>query len=316
MMRVLFVMDPLDHLDPRWDTSLCLLEEFARRCHRSWTADTLDIRYEKKRVLANARQISPSSSQTYRLSEPASYPLTRFDLILIRKEPPFDLNYLYLTYLLELVSGKVPVVNHPRGIRNANEKLAALHFPGWNPETLVTSSVDQVLAFQDRLKEDMVLKPLNQKGGKDILLVKYQNKGGIAKKMLLQATKNNREFILAQRFIQHKRVRGDKRILILNGEILTAFEKRPPQGDFRSNLSLGGTAHPTKLTSKEKKLAQEMKPYLLQEGLLLVGLDVMAERLIEINVTCASGIVDAKALYPELALVEAWADSLEALAQT
>jgi glutathione synthase len=133
--------------------------------------------------------------------------------------------------------------------------------------------------------------------------------------MLQRATKRGKEWLLVQRFIKTEN-QADRRILILNGEILCVFEKRPAGKEFRANLSLGATAHPSKPTEEDWEMIHEMKPFLLKEGLLFVAIDVMQNKLIEMNVTCPSGLVDAKALYPHLALVEEWADSLEALASS
>jgi glutathione synthase len=312
-MRILFVMDPLEHLDPPNDTSLFLLRELFQRGHETWVADSPDLWSDGRIIFADARNVLPKPNHAYECSASSlRSPLTAFDLVLIRKEPPFDANYLYLTYLLEQASDRVPMVNHPRGIRNANEKLAILHFPSWIPETLVTSSAEKILQFQRRLKDDLVLKPLDEKGGKGTVLTRYKDR--TAKTIMERSTCRGKKVILAQRMLRGKGIHGEKRIVLLNGQILTAFEKRPPKGDFRANLSLGGTCHPAHLTPQEHKLVRQMRSYLLKEGLLFVGLDVLANRLIEVNVTCPAGLTDAKMLYPQLALAETWADSLEDLA--
>ncbi|HXV27990.1 MAG TPA: glutathione synthase, partial [bacterium] len=246
------------------------------------------------------------------ISSPVLLPLTQFDLVLIRKEPPFDATYLYLTQILETTADQVPMVNHPRGIRNANEKLAILNFSSWIPETLVTNSAEKIIDFQKRIQDDLVIKPLNLMAGKNIIRLKFKSR--TAARTVRKATRNSREFVMAQRFLKGRGKTADKRILILDGDVLTAFEKCAPKGDFRSNLSLGATARSTKLTAKEMKLVKELKPYLLREGLRFVGIDVLCERLIEINVTCPSGLVEARDLYPQRGLAAAWAGSLEKFA--
>ncbi len=346
-MRVLCILDPLERLNFVWDTSLFLLKELFRRRHAVFVAYAGDIESENGQVLVRAREVSSilEKEKIFRIAEPVPFALTQFDLVLIRKEPPFDETYLYLTHLLETAARqgtslrsatcpwsvttgrycsrnpgqargifrcKVPMVNHPTGIRNANEKLAILNFPDLIPETLVTSSGSEILKFQARLQQDIVIKPLNLMGGKDIVRIQYGAKS--AASSINQATRYGKKFIMAQRFLQWGRKDKDKRILLLNGEVLAAFEKQPPRGEFRSNLSLGGTAHRTQLTSKEKKIVRRLKPYLLREGIYFAGVDVLCEKLIEINVTCPSGLYDATMLYPRRGLVKTWANSLESFA--
>jgi len=169
--------------------------------------------------------------------------------------------------------------------------------------------VSQVVQFQAGLKTDLVLKPLDLKGGEGIVRLRRKEKN--YGKIIMRATESGKKMIMAQEFLQAPEVKGDKRILVLDGEILTAYEKHFKKGEFRANISLGGTIHPTELSREEKALVKALKPYLLREGLHLTGIDVMMGKLIEINVTCPAGIMEAKLLYPRSELVEAWADLLE-----
>lgn len=310
-MRFLFILDPLEKLTLRWDTSLYLLRELARRGHACWTADAGDLWAEKRGVFAWVRRLSPNRESGYQTSSVAVRNLQSFDCILIRKDPPFDAAYLHMTYILERIAARVPVVNHPRGIRNTSEKIICLAFPKWIPETVVTSSPARILEFQKAIRDDMIVKPCDQKGGKGIVLLKHGGSG--TKSAVLKATHRGRNVVIAQRFMKTASG-GDKRILILDGKILAAFEKHPRKGEFRANLSLGGTFHSTKITLKEKLLVKEMRPYLLREGLRFVGIDVMEEKLIEVNVTSPAGLVETKILDPRSSAVSLWADSLERLA--
>ncbi len=310
-MNILFILDPLAKLDRAWDTSLYLLEELAGRGHATWACDVGDILYESPEIYFEARRMQPEAEHPYKVSEPRRMAAAEFQLVVIRKEPPFDENYLYLTYLLELIAARIPVVNHPRGIRSANEKLAALAFPDWTPETMVTNSAEQILRFQKKLGQDLVLKPLPLKGGEGVRRLKRD--ASDAQAVIGQVTQQGQKMIVAQRFIQCRDKQIDKRLLILNGEILTAYEKHAAEGEFRTNLSLGATFHATEVSAKERRLAEAMRPYFLKEGLSFVGLDVMEGFLIEVNVTCPAGLREAKLLYPRLEPASAWADSLEAL---
>lgn len=308
-MKILYILDPLECLDLEWDTSLYLAREMARRGHKNWIADSGDVWIQNSRLWARASRIHPARDSAFREGPRLARPLDTFHLILIRKDPPFDMNYIYLTYLLEQIAGKVPVVNHPRGIRNSNEKTSVLLFPKCIPETVVTSSVQTILAFQKEIRDDIIVKPLDQKGGKGIQLCK---KNGTKKKSIFEAlTRHGRKTVMAQRFISGKGVLGDKRILLANGSVLAAFQRRFKRGEFRSNLSLGGTYHPASITRQERAIVRTIKPYLVSEGLLFVGLDVMEGYLLEINVTSPGGLTVAKDLYPQLPLVESLADSLE-----
>lgn len=318
--RFLFIMDPLDKLWVEWDTSLILAKELAQRGHEIWAADSSDLWTERDRVFVCTRQLEFTKiakalpflkdRSHLRLRVQARRPLESFDRILIRKDPPFDLTYLALTHLLESAAKKVPVMNHPRGIRNTNEKLSILLFPNWIPETVVSQNPKMILAFQRRLAKDVVIKPLDQKAGEGVFLLKRGGKKALG--LLEKATFRGEKFMMAQRFLEKER--GDKRILILNGKPLAAFRKCPgSRNEFRANLSLGGTFHPAIITRKEKQLISEMRPYLLKEGLYFVGIDVMEEKLLEINVTSPAGLVEAKLLYPRLKPVRRVADFLEQL---
>lgn len=308
-MRVLFIIDPISRLELQWDNSLALLREMFSRGHQCFTCDVGDIIYDRNRIRVHAQTIKPDPLLKHGLLAAAIgiRDLPSFDLVLIRKEPPFNDAYYYLTLLLESPAKIIPISNHPAGIRNTNEKLGTLLFPDWIPETIVTSSWEEILEFQKTLKDAIVIKPLNQKGGKGVFLLERNAR---ERKQRLQNALKGKKTVLAQR---HIKSRKDKRILILNGEILGAFEKHAPQNDFRTNLSLAGTYHPTTLDRRDRRLAGEIAPYLAQEGLHLVGIDVMEGRLLDLNVTCPAGLTVLKALYPELSPLQDWASFLERL---
>ncbi len=310
-MRVLFIIDPLPRHELGWVTSYAIIREFAKRNLQAWCADALDIHTEDRQVFADARQVFPIDSFKFRLGPAQSFRLEDFNLVFLRKDPPFDTNYLYLTYLLELAADKVPIVNHPRGIRNTNEKIAGLKFAGWMPKTIVTNSSEEILAFQKKIKSHLVIKPMNLKAGEGVFLLKRNDRR--ARGLLRKATKSDSEIILAQEFLHGPGIRGDKRILILNGEILSAFEKHFRRGDFRANLSLGGTFHPAKITAREKALVRNLKPYFLKEKLYFVGIDVMMGKLIEMNVTSPAGIPESELLYPQSRPAQKLVDFLQTL---
>lgn len=273
-------MDPLEKLDLPWDTSLCLLRELTRRGHECIHFTLSDLASESGKVFGRGLDLS------------------KFDTVFIRKDPPFDAGYLALTYLLEPVAKKTQVINHPRGIRNANEKMAALAFRRWSPPTVVAADPEEILAFQRRIRADLVVKPLYEKGGKGIFLVR--RRGGFKTRpynQLQRTTRKGKIPVLAQKFIPVPKGSGDKRILLWKGKLLGAFARIPKPGEFRSNLSLGARFARCSISSSEKGMIQALKPFLLKEGLLFVGLDTRGDKLIEVNVTSPAGLVELDQLY-------------------
>lgn len=310
-MKILFVMDPLKKLNHKWDNSLRLLKEFARRGHENWIVDVPDLKAHKKTVQSYCRKAWAVGRQ-YKNSSPRLCNLENFDLILIRKEPPVNAAYYEMLFLLERIADQVPIVNHPAGIRNTNEKLSILNFPKWIPKTIVSSKPEDILHFQKTLRKPVVVKPLDQKGGRGVFILPKNSKDALRR--LNRASKKGQENLMAQEFIKTKKL-GEKRIVILNGKVLAAYLKRPKGKEFRANLDLGASFHWAPLNSNEKKLIAALKPYLLKNGLYFVGIDVLENKLIEINVTSPAGVTEAVHLKPELRLVEAWADFLEAFSR-
>lgn len=307
-MNFLIILDPLEKLDPEWDNSLALGAELLRRGRAVWTADVPDLWTENGEVFARASRLisfpSRPFASRFRIGTSKTWKLSAFDLVLVRKEPPVNDRYLSMTQLLELAAAKVPVQNHPRGLRSINEKLWTLQFPRWVPPTLVSCSEKEILAFHKK-QGKIVIKPLDQKGGKGVFIFEPS-----LRPKLRKAVKNGEKFVIAQKFLPIQEG-GEKRIVVLNGELLAAYEKRPRGNEFRANLGLGGTFHAAEPDAAEKQLVRELKPYLLKEGISFAGLDVLNGKLIEVNVTSPAGITEAQFLYPRLKPVSAWADFLE-----
>lgn len=305
MKRFAFVMDPLEKLDLPWDTSLSLLRELVGRGHLCVLFTIPHLSLESGRITGWGQPLQPLGNHHYRQGAMKRYDFARFDVVLVRKDPPFDDQYLAMTYLLEPLAAHTRVINHPRGIRNANEKISGLRFSRWSPPTLVSACRDEILAFQKKIRVPLVVKPLYEKGGKGVILLK--GRGPSTHAFLHKATKEGTVPVVAQEFIPAKG-KEDKRILLWKGRILGAFARIPRPGEFRSNLSLGGRFTSVEISSGEKKLVQALRSYLLKEGLLFVGIDTRRGKLIEVNVTSPAGLVELEALYGPQAIRRMAAD--------
>ena len=278
----------------RCDSSISLMMESEKRGHQVLYAEPKDLRLTERALLVNVKQVSVSRKGFHVHSE-FSIPAERANCVFIRKDPPFDLEYLYLTYILEPLSKKTLVINSPAGIRNANEKIWMLKWVKWVPESLVTKDPEAILKFQEKISSDLILKPLHEKGGAGILFLPQTSnrRGGIANR----ATKEGRQTVIAQKFLKRGLKEGDKRIVVWDGEILGAFGRVPKPGEFRANLSLGGIAKKVKVSKREKQIVREMSGAFRKNGLIFVGLDLIDGFLTEVNVTSPAGIYDLHDLY-------------------
>ena len=210
-----------------------------------------------------------------------------FDVVWMRKDPPFDMTYIFTTYLLDLVPPRTLVLNHPAGLRSRNEKLFAAAFVDLTPPTLISRDARRILAFTEALPGRVVLKPWDGNGGRGVLV--SQRGDPNLRSMVELLTDNGRSFILAQQHLPEI-AEGDKRIILVDGEPGGAVLRVPGHGDHRGNLHVGATAHPTTLTPRELEICARIGPTLRREGLVFVGIDVIGGCLTEINVTSPTGI--------------------------
>jgi glutathione synthase len=293
-LQIAFIMDEMEKLLFWEDTSISIMEEARRHGHQIFYIEPKDIFFRNTVLHAEARLVDASLKNGVQTLAKKTIALDSLDIVFNRKEPPFDLSYLYLTQLLELLVPDVFVINAPRGIRKANEKLYILEFPKWIPPTIVANDPLRISRFQKEHEFDLILKPLDQKGGAGICLLPWKSRG--KNRLLTQMTCVGTRWIIAQKFLKKNLTQGDKRILLLNGKVLGQFTRIPKEGEFRSNLSLGGKKECASLTAREKKLVQSIKPKLLRDGLYFVGLDIVDGHLIEINVTSPAGIPEINEL--------------------
>ncbi|MBI4368398.1 MAG: glutathione synthase [Candidatus Omnitrophica bacterium] len=293
-LQIAFLMDVMEKILFDEDTSVSIMREAERRGHQIYYIEPDELFWRGRSVYADARQVSVAQVSGFQTLRRRLLNLKTCDVIFNRKEPPFNLAYLYLTQMLELLTPEAFVINSPEGIRGANEKLYILEFDRWIPPTLVSNRPEKIERFWREKKTDLILKPLDQKGGAGIDLLKQDSKQ--ARHILKEATADGTRWIMAQKFLKQNLKEGDKRILLLNGKVLGQFRRIPKAGEFRSNLSLGGKYVRTRLTSADRKLVRAIAPKLTADGLYFVGLDVIDGKLIEINVTSPAGIPEINAL--------------------
>lgn len=303
-MRFVFVMDPAEKMLPDKDTSFAFMRAAGKRGHQCLHCLPKDLFAEGARVSCVARPISVSDTAPFvTLGELEAVSLHHVDAVFVRKDPPFDSAYLYLTQLLDLVKIDTLVVNDPAAVRRANEKLFALRFADVMPTTLVSSSSDQILRFVERHLR-AIIKPLDGAGGSGVVSLTHGEQNTRAIVDLL--THEGQRLALVQEFLPSVRD-GDKRVLMLDGKLLGAIRRVPRSDDFRANIHVGGRVEATELTDEEVVLVERLGPELSSAGLFFVGLDVIAGKLIEINVTSPTGIQELGRLTgtePELQVID------------
>ena len=284
-MKLAFVLDPLDSLKTYKDTSFAMMREAANRGHRLYSLMQEDLIWRPGSVTGFARELTLTDDKYawYEASEAQETPLNAFDAVIMRKDPPFDMEYVYSTYLLELAEASgARVFNSPRAIRDNNEKMAIARFPQFTAPSLVARQEGLLRAF---LAEhgDVILKPLDGMGGTSVFRL-HSNDPNIGV-VIETLTHYGRRTIMAQRYIPEI-VRGDKRVLLIDGEpVPYCLARIPKPGETRGNLAAGGRGVAQPLSERDLEIATTVGPILAAQGLLLVGLDVIGDYLTEINVT-------------------------------
>ena len=291
MGRQLFLIDPIGRLRPEKDSSVALMQAGQRAGEEIWAAQPSDLAAGEggPRVLAAPITTEP----WYSAGEACWQPLSHFQRVWMRKDPPVDEAYLYATHLLELAERQgVQVLNRPASLRAWNEKLGALQFPELMAPTLVASDVELLRQFAATHGE-VVLKPLGGRAGQGVIRSSGQAPGLGA--LLELVTQQQQLPVMIQAFLPQVS-EGDKRILLVNGEPLGAVNRKPKAGEFRSNLAVGGQPEATDLSPRERQICEVLRPALIEAGLFFVGIDVIAGHLSEINVTSPTGIREVEQL--------------------
>lgn len=292
-MKLAFIVDQLDSIKTGKDSSYAMIREAIVRDHRVYVLYQRDIVLINNIVTGFSRMLSltdtpHTDARWYQTGDIAAMPLHAFDAVLMRKDPPFDMEYVYSTYLLELAQAQGAwVINSPKAIRDHNEKLAIAQFPQFTAPTLVTSQPHLIREFLSK-HQDIVLKPLDGMGGASVFRVHGADHN--LSVILETLTHYGTRTIMAQRFIPEI-AQGDKRILLIAGKAVPyALARIPKPGETRGNLAAGGTGKVQPLSERDRTIAATLGPELLKRGLLLVGLDVIGDYLTEINVTSPTGM--------------------------
>jgi glutathione synthase len=284
-MRIAFIADPLEGFKTYKDSTYGMMKEAAERGHELYYLQQRDVVLNGVAVLGSAQRLtlSDDAHDWYRLEAPQIIPLREFDVVLMRKDPPFDVEYLYSTYVLELAEAQgARVFNRPRAIRDHNEKLATAKYPQYIVPTLVTR---QANLLHDFLAEhgDVIFKPLDAMGGTGIFRVQQ---GDPNLNVIIETTTQlGQRTIMAQRFIPEI-AQGDKRILLIDGKPAPySLARIPKAGETRGNLAVGGIGVVQALSARDREIAEGVGPTLAAQGLILVGIDVIGDYLTEINIT-------------------------------
>jgi glutathione synthase len=291
-VEVAFILDPLPLLKAYKDTSVAMMRALQSRGHALFALEQADIFWDGGGTLARVRPLTVASDDHdwYHAGEALVRPLASFAAVLMRKDPPFDMEYVYSTYLLEVAERDgARVFNRPRAIRDHNEKMAIAKFAEFTVPTLVTRDAELIREFIDE-HGDVILKPLDGMGGASVFRVREDDPN---RNVIIETVgQHGARSVMAQRFIPEI-VDGDKRIILIDGEpVPHALARIPKPGETRGNLAAGGRGVARPLSTRDREIAESVGPRLAAEGLLVVGLDVIGDYLTEINVTSPTGFVE------------------------
>lgn len=286
-LKIAFLMNPLENWDTEDDTSLSIMTECHARGHHVYFLESRDLILFRGRLHARVREGGPDPAKGFSVERHRVRDLGRMDAVILRKEPPFNGDYLACTFLLDFLAGRTFVMNSPSGVRAVNEKIGALTVPDLAPDSAVCYDAETARWCLDRLRlSDAVLKRIDLKGGEGILRTGRTDDALSAKTASLTADGMP---VIVQRFVEHS-VTGDKRILLLDGLPLGAFARIPGPHDFRANMMRGGRAERSRVDAKDRRIVAKLRPFLRKQGLHFVGIDVLGGRLSEVNVTSPAGI--------------------------
>lgn len=287
-LKVAVQMDHISTVNITGDTTFALSLEAQKRGHElyHYTPDRLSMRDGVVSARLEKMEVRDIKGDHYTLGEPIRRDLSEMDVVLLRQDPPFDMNYITTTHLLERIHPKTLVVNDPAWVRNSPEKIFVTEFPDLMPETLITKDPQEVMDFR-REFGDIILKPLYGNGGAGVFHLADGDRNLTS--LLEMFGQLFKEPFIAQRYLKDVRA-GDKRIILIDGEPVGAINRVPSETDARSNMHVGGRAEQSKLTPREREICERIGPSLKERGFILVGIDVIGDYMTEINVTSPTGI--------------------------
>ena len=283
-----FIMDPLEGVKAYKDTTYYLMLAASELGHEACYLNPNALFVSQGRLWGSVVKVDVHADHQKPFTRhPAEDKcLEEFDVVLVRTDPPFDRSYFYVTLLLDLLPPSTRVLNRPQGLRNWNEKLAALFYPQFGPDTLITREGSRILKFMDQVGR-ITLKPIDGHGGRGIFFLTPNDPNADA--IIDAVTHHGRHQVIAQAYVKEASL-GDKRILLLNGEPLGAILRLHQEGKELNNMDAGGKPHPTQLTPRDLEICAAIKPGLIREGIVFSGIDILGDKLIEINVTSPTGL--------------------------
>jgi glutathione synthase len=308
-LKVAVQMDPIESINIKGDSTFAMMLEAQARGHELFYYQTRTLALGGGSLFASGSNVQvrdePGNHST--CSELHRADLGQYDVVLMRQDPPFDMGYITATHMLETIHPKTLVVNDPKEVRNAPEKLFVLNYPQFMPETLITRDPFELASFR-RQHGDIILKPLYGNGGAGVFRLGQGDQNFSA--LLELFTQTFREPFIAQKYLPDVR-KGDKRIILVDGKLAGAINRVPALDENRSNMHVGGKAEPTALTKREHEICEALGPDLKARGLIFVGIDVIGDYLTEINVTSPTGIREVKRFGGNDIAVMIW-DAIEA----
>ena len=292
-LRIAIQMDPLNKLHHESDSSLILANEAQIRGHKIFIYEPKDLILKDGQLVAKASllKISKKKKYIFKTDKKKILKLSTVNILLVRQDPPFNINYITSTYLLDHLK-KTLIVNNPKSIRDAPEKLHVTYFKNLTPPTLISQDLLEIKKYIKKHK-NLIVKPLYEKGGKGIFKITSSD-GNINKKVQSILKKENLPIVIQKYIPQVKD--GDKRVILIDGNPVGIMKRVPAKNEIRANLSRGGTAEKTNLTNRDKFICKKLKPWLKKEKIFFAGIDIIGNYLTEINITSPTGIVEINSL--------------------
>ena len=288
-LSIALQMDPLDKLDLKGDTTFILGLEAIKRGFEVFYYSPNNLIYKNNFVYANAKILDLSlkdGKELFSYGSERVLKLSSLDVVLMRQDPPFNMSYITATHLLEKIASQTLVLNNPYHVRNAPEKIFVTEFSKFMPKTLITRETNEIMKFK-RQNKNIIIKPLYGNGGEGVFYIKDNDTNFNV--ILENFLNSSKEQFIVQKYIPEVK-QGDKRIILINGEVVGAINRIPAKNETRSNMHVGGKPVKTSLNKNDKLICDAISPHLKSKGLFFVGIDVIGNYLTEINVTSPTGI--------------------------